>query len=58
MKKGSGATQSDSAKFNGDGRFLISTGFSGVATYDVERSQIYKFADINNGATGVSWFDN
>ncbi|HSX41128.1 MAG TPA: PEGA domain-containing protein [Candidatus Saccharimonadales bacterium] len=48
----------DTAKFNSDGRFLLVSTSSAVGTYDVERDKNYAFSDLNNGATGVNWFDN
>lgn len=44
--------------FNGDGRFVVLHGANGLATYDLELGQLYRFSDINKNVTGITWFDN
>jgi hypothetical protein len=45
------------ASFNGDGRFVLLSDDAHVSTYDLERSKIYRFPEINSKVTGLSWFD-
>jgi hypothetical protein len=46
------------AVFNGDGRFVLLSDDSHVATYDLELNRLNTFPEINRSVNGISWFDN
>lgn len=46
------------AVFNGDGRFLLLSDASHVATYDLQLNTTYTLPPSNSTVTGLSWFDN